>query len=103
LVPAPRPPSVRASEALALHPELFQVELVDDGAEGLVVDLAAVAEVDDGGSSPREPLGCLAWPRGTASLGPRWRFGVVGALDLDRLLAADRIRCGAGRQGRAGT
>ncbi len=35
---------------LSLHPELFEVELVDDGAKGLVVDLAAVAEVDDGGA-----------------------------------------------------
>jgi hypothetical protein len=45
---------MKASRApLPLRSELFEVELGDDRAEGLVVDLAAVSEVGDGGSLGR--------------------------------------------------
>ena len=49
----PRQPRARIANPRlpsALHPEIFEVELVDNRAEGLVVDLAAVAEVEDGGA-----------------------------------------------------
>lgn len=43
----PNHPSLHAGRS-ALHPQLFEVELPFDRAQRLIVDLTAVAELDDG-------------------------------------------------------